>query len=221
MSSSALAEKQLPRWEIEAIESTSPSQEQRGPSDMLERARPFANLVAASSMGAVQSPKRHVYISFAQESVGVPFRLEKADSPDISASQLVTFQPASTSEWYEIPDFAFKIRPTSEEAKVWIAWSIEPSGQASSFQFESTVTAKSRPAEALQNRYKELSSKRYMDSLTTDERVELKNIEEQLDELDTQDTDLKTFIGQLDEGYAKLRRGLTEINGILDELLRH
>jgi hypothetical protein len=220
MNSSALAEKQLPRWEIEALGSTSPLREPPGPSEMLERARPLANLIAGSSMGAVQSPKRHVYISFAQESV-VPFRPEKADFPNISASQLVTFQPASSSEWYKMHHFAFKIRPTSEEAKEWVAWSIEPSGQASSFQFDPAGIIRSDPAEALQNRYKELSSKRFVDSLTSDERTELQSIEEQLDDLDTQDTDLRAFVGQIDEGYAKLRRGLTEINGILDELLRH
>ncbi len=223
MSSSTLAEKQLPQWEIEDIASTSPSQKQPGPSDLLEQARPFRNVGGVSSMRAIQSPKPRVFISFAQGSVGVASRIEKiarlvADSPDISTSQRVTFKPASTSEWHRIPDFALNIRPTSEEATIWVTWSIEPSGRAS---FEPAAVTKSSPAENLQNRYKELSSKRYMDSLTSDERIEIKNIEEQLDELDTHDTDLKTFIDQLDQGYDKLRRGLKEINGILDELLRH
>jgi hypothetical protein len=60
-----------------------------------------------------------------------------------------------------------------------------------------------------------------MGSLTSDETLELTTIEEQLDELDANDTELQTFIGGIDEGYDKLRRGLREINGILDNLLRH
>ena len=227
MTSCALAEKQLPRWEIEDIEFTSPSREQPGPSDLLEQARPFMNVGAAPSMGAVQGPKHQVFISYRrcpQGFVAVTFRPEQiarrvADLTDISTSQPVTFEAATTSEWHDIRNVAFKIRPTFEEAKIRITGSIEPSGRVTLYPFESAA-ATSSPVENLQNRYKELSSRRYMESLTAPERLELQNIEEQLDEFDTHDTDLQRFVGQVDEGYDKLRRGLQDINGILDDLLR-
>jgi hypothetical protein len=224
MNRSSLAEKQLPQWEIEDIESMSPLQDQPGPSGFLVEDRPSINILAAI-MGATQRPKRRVYTHtrslFPQGSVGVPFRLEKpakriADFRDIRTSQHVTLQPSSTSEWHHIPGFVFNTLPTAEP----ISWSIEPSEGLSSFQFEPATEATPTPAEHLQNRYKALSSKRYSGSLTSDEILELNSLEEQLDELDAHDADLQTFIGRIDEGYDRLSRGLREINGILDQLLR-
>ena len=230
MNRSALADKQMPPWELEDIEPTSPSQTQPGPSDLLARAHPYTTTLLASIIGATQNPTLRSYqptrSQVAQGPVRVPFLLEKPARPAAHiygtiTSQPITLERVSTPGRYGISDFSFNIRSASDEGgELWLVPTTEVLGP-SSFQFEPAAIATSSPAENLQNRYKELSSKRYVESLTSDENLELQHIEEQLDELDRHDTHLQMFAGQIDEGYSKLRRGLTEINSILDELLRH
>ena len=160
MNRSSLAEKQLPWSEIDDMESMSSLQEQPGPSGFLDQR---SHLPGVSIMRAIQRLKPRVFIStrvlaWSQGS----FRLQQS--------------PKSIADFRDITEFAFTLRPTSEQGKTWVSWSIEPSEDEARF-IEPAAAATSSPAETLQNRYKELSSKRYMDSLTSDERIEIKNIE--------------------------------------------
>jgi hypothetical protein len=86
------------------------------------------------------------------------------------------------------------------------------------FRLETAPTpSKLKPQE---RRYKELNAKYYAGTITRDEELELARVEEALNEADAADPGLLNLKKKVNEGYDKLQTGLTQINRILDELLK-
>ncbi len=145
---------------------------------------------------------------------------------DIGDFQFVKISGGLTSGWHDLGEFQINwehVQPVpatqGTTASRFVVISKGPSSFAAEPAAVSSPLQPSSQADILQKRYKELNSKDYLGHLTAEEKLELEKLEQQLDDLDTQDADLKAFTTEIDEGYNKLRRGLTDINKILDELL--
>jgi hypothetical protein len=228
MSESALAEKQQPRWAVSGIEPESPSQERPGPSDVLQQSRQYLKLFTAGVLSGTQTHKRRFFYQLnpsaeSQRSTDFKIRWQHVTYVyDIKTSR------GTTSGWHDLGESQINwehVQPIPETQGATEFRFVEISKGPSSFAIElsdvSSPVQASSPANILQKRYKELNSKDYLGTLTAEDKIERERIEQQLDELDAHDPDLKSFATQIEQGYNKLRRGLTEVNRILDELLSH
>jgi len=236
MSRSALAEKQQPRWAGWAIVPVGPSQERPSPSDVLEQAGHYLKFFTASILSRTQTHKRRLFYRLdhpsaeLQGSTEFEFRWQHTTPMrhlyDIGGPQSVKISGGTTSGRHDLGEFQINwehVQPIQATVGPTGSRYVVISEGPSSFTVEpsevSSPVQPSTPADILQKRYKELNSTDYLGRLTPEDEVELEKIEQQLDELDAHDPDLKSFTTQINEGYDKLRRGLTEVNRILDELL--
>jgi hypothetical protein len=86
---------------------------------------------------------------------------------------------------------------------------------------QAAVPAATNDEDTLRQRYKELNDRLYANQLSDEERKTLRDIEEQLDELDETDAELIAATQRIEQGYDHLDEGLAKINRILDNLLAH
>jgi hypothetical protein len=219
MSKSALAEKQQPQWTV-YMEGASSSRERQGPSDLLEQSGRYLKFPYV--MSGTQSHKRKLFYQLdpspvSQGSTDFSVTWEHAAAIPLADwfKGFVKISGNKTPEWHHLGEFQLDLEYQS------LPDIVGNSGGPSSFTFQRMppLTEPSVSVETLQRRYKELNSKDYLGDLTEDEKSELAKLEQQLDDLDTNDANLTAFTAQIEQGYSKLRRGLSEVNRILDELL--
>jgi hypothetical protein len=242
MSKPALARKQQPRWEVYHIEPANPQQTQ-GPSDLLEQskhyAKYFTNDILSGTAGGTHDRTRHGFyqsypVSVIQGSTEFSGKWLPLKEPsdffqmgtlDVGGPkfEFIKIPEGSMSGWYDVDEFqvnweTVKAKGTSGSHFVVLT------GGPSSIPLEPAPTEPSleRPdtLDTLQRRYKELNSKSYVGELTTAEKAELQEVERRLDDLDAQDNELKEVANRIEKGYDELRDGLSQINKILDELLK-
>ena len=235
MSSLALAEQQQPRWAVPEIEPASPSQERLGPSDVLQQSGQYLKLITVGVPSGTQTHKRRFFYHLSpsaesQRSTNFKFQRQHAAPVNrlynILVTQFIKISGGTTSGWRDLRELQMNwehVQPILEtQGKTEFRVVEIPKGPSSFATEPSNVSSPiqaSSAADILQKRYKDLNSKGYLGTLSAEDKVELERIERQLDELDAHDPNLKSLGTQIDQGYDKLRRGLTEVNRILDELL--